>query len=127
MNTNMVWFIVAVLGMTALMWNLSGMDAALSGPDPASDLESGDELEERAPENPSLNGSADSSAGEGDIVGVIISGGQGIVNFIGMLVLLPVELQRLGFPQWFAYPLGRLVQIIGVIGLYQFVTNRVMK
>lgn len=127
MNTNMVWFIVAVLGMSALMWNMAGMDDVLSGPDPAGDLQSGDELEEKAPGTPELNGSADSSAGEGDIVGVIISGGQGITDFIGMLVLLPVELQRLGFPQWFAYPLGRVIQIIGVIGLYQFVTNRVMK
>lgn len=127
MNTNMVWFVVAVIGMSALMWNLAGVGDALGGAGPVDDLESGDELEEQAPDEPRLNGSADSSAGEGDVVGLVISGAQGVVDFIALVILLPTELQKLGFPQWFAYPLGRLAQIIAAIGLFQFASNRVLQ
>lgn len=127
MRTNYAWFLVLAIGISALMWNLSGVDEALTGPGPADELESGGELEDRAPGTPNVNGSASSADGEGDIVGFIISGGQAIAGFVGVVVLLPLELERLGFPYWFAYPIGIGTQFIASIGLIQFVTNRILK
>lgn len=127
MNTNFAWFLVVALGVSALMWQLSAVDSAIAGSGPADDLQSGDELEAKAPDNPRINGSASTSNGESDIVGLVISGAQGVVAFVGMLVLLPLELQRLGFPQWFAYPVGLAVQIIGSIGIIQFASNRELR
>lgn len=127
MRTNAVWFIVMALGIASLMWGLSGVGGVLSGPSAADDLSSGDELESQAPGTPQINGSADTNSGESDIVGLILAGGAGVANFIGMAILLPIELQRLGFPHWFAYPIGLGVQFLATIGLVQFVTNRVMR
>lgn len=127
MRTNFVWFLVIALGISALMWNLAGVDSALSGPSATDDLKSGDELESQAPGEAEVNGSADSNSGESDIVGLVLAGGAGIANFVNMALLLPLELQRLGFPQWFAYPIGLAVQVIALVGLIQFVTNRVLR
>lgn len=127
MNTNYAWVLILSIGVAALMWNLAGVDTVLDGPSPAGDLQSGSELEDEAPDQPRLNGSADSSAGEGDIVGLVISGAKAVSDFIGMVVLLPIELQRIGFPQWFAYPIGLAAQIFAAIGLVQFATNRELR
>lgn len=127
MRTNYVWFLVIALGVSSLMWGLSGVDSALTGPSATDDLKSGDELERQAPGEAEINGSANSNDGESDIVGLILAGGAGIGNFINMVLLLPLELQRLGFPNWFAYPIGLTVQVIASIGLIQFVTNRVVR
>lgn len=127
MRTNYVWFVVIALGVSALMWQLAGVDSALSGPSATDDLQSGDELESQAPGEAEINGSANSNDGESDIVGLILAGGAGIGNFVNMALLLPLELQRLGFPYWFAYPIGLCAQIIALVGLIQFVTNRVVR
>lgn len=127
MRTNFVWFLVLALGISALMWQLAGVGSVLSGDNAAGGLESGDELEAQAPDEPRVNGSANSNTGESDIVGLILAGGAGIANFVNMAVLLPLELQRLGFPYWFAYPIGLGVQVIALIGIIQFLSNRVMR
>lgn len=127
MRTLPVVYLVIAIGVAALMWNLSGVDDALSGPSPADDLESGDELEAQRPGQPDVNGSADSSDGEGDIVGLVISGAQDIGGIGGLVMLLPDELMALGFPSWFAVPIGLLAEFIATIGLVQFVTNRVWR
>lgn len=127
MRTNYVWFLVLALGVSALMWNLAGVDSALSGPSVTDDLQSGSELKNQSPDEARVNGSADSSSGESDIVGLILAGGAGIANFVNMAFLLPIELQRLGFPHWFAWPIGLAVQVIALVGLIQFLSNRVMR
>lgn len=127
MRTNFVWFLVLAMGIAALMWGLAGVDSALTGPSATDDLESGSELESQAPDEARVNGSANSNDGESDIVGLILAGGAGLGNFINMAILLPIELQRLGFPQWFAYPIGLGVQVLALVGLIQFVTNRVLR
>lgn len=127
MRTNFVWFLVLALGISSLMWGLADVDGSLTGPSATDDLKSGDELESQAPGDAEINGSADTNSGESDIVGLIIAGGSGIANFVNMAILLPIELQRLGFPNWFAYPIGLGVQVIALIGLIQFITNRVLQ
>jgi len=58
---------------------------------------------------------------EPTLVGVAISGGQFAASLVASVALLPVELMRLGFPFWFAVPIGGVAQVIAFIGLIQFV------
>jgi len=58
---------------------------------------------------------------EPTLVGVAISGGQFASTLVGAVSLLPLTLMRLGFPVYFAVPLGGLAQIIAFIGLIQFI------
>jgi uncharacterized protein (DUF983 family) len=44
-----------------------------------------------------------------------------------MVVLLPMTLVDLGFPVWFAVPVGAPATIVASIGVIQFVTGRVLR
>jgi len=58
---------------------------------------------------------------EPTLVGVAISGGQFAAQLVASVALLPVTLLRLGFPAYFAVPVGGIAQIVAFIGLVQFV------
>jgi hypothetical protein len=58
---------------------------------------------------------------EPTLVGVAISGGAFAVQLVAAVALLPVTLMELGFPSYFAVPVGGVAQIIAFIGLVQFV------
>lgn len=123
---------VAALGTAALIWGLSGAGAIYGVDDPVSGLESGDALEERSNDSAvsndgTFNGSAENTDGSDNIVGIVISGIGAIVQFATLVALLPFELQRLGFPFWFAFPLGALTQAIVGVGVVQFASNRVFR
>ena len=62
---------------------------------------------------------------EPTLVGVAISGGQFAATLVGSVALLPVTLMRLGFPNYFAVPVGGVAQIIAFIGLIQFVRGTI--
>jgi len=62
---------------------------------------------------------------EPTLVGFAISGGKFIKNAVGAIALLPITLTRLGFPDYFAFPVGGLAQFIGTVGLYKFVRTGV--
>ncbi len=57
-------------------------------------------------------------------VGIALRGGQFLMSMITMVAVLPVGLMRLGFPSFFAIPVGSVAQIIVFIGVIEFVTNR---
>lgn len=61
---------------------------------------------------------------EPTVVGVAISGGQFATQLVAAVALLPVTLMRLGFPNYFAVPVGGVAQTIAVVGVFQFVTGR---
>jgi len=63
-------------------------------------------------------------ANEPTVVGVAISGGQFVAQLVGAVTLLPLTLVRLGFPNYFAVPVGAVAQAIAVVGLFQFVSGR---
>lgn len=58
---------------------------------------------------------------EPTLVGVAISGGQFVAQLVAMVTIFPYTLLRLGFPAYFAVPIGSVAQIIVFIGLIQFV------
>jgi hypothetical protein len=93
---------------------------------PASGLDSPEELRNQSDQSgvkEGVEGDA-SNAGDGDIIGLIIDSGQAVARIAGMVVLLPLELQDLGFPSWFAVPLGLSVQTIVGVGVFQFISGR---
>ena len=108
----------------------SGIGAAVFGASPG-DAETARTLEdigndaEVDPDSESGGIAADVTGdNEPTVVGVAISGGQFVTQLVGAVALLPVTLIRLGFPNYFAVPVGSFAQGIAVIGLYQFVSGR---
>lgn len=114
------------LGVVALMWTGSGISAEV-GSSSVDDLQSGDVVEERANES-EINDqeiSADSTQiDDGSIFGLIVTGLRSFVRIAVMVLLLPLEIEKLGFPWWAAYPLGLLTQLIISIVLIIVAMNR---
>jgi len=120
--------LVVSLGAAITMYQMAGLPALL-GLGTTSDLESDEALENGSgtldPNGQGLEGAANEQ--EGSIVGLIIGGGQAIFTFLGAVALLPFEMNKLGFPWWFALPIGLVLQIhAGITGI-QFGVNRVVR
>lgn len=102
---------------------------AIVGVDNAGGDQATDELQDQADdsavdEEEDVEGSR-AASDEGSLVGVIISAGQSIMEITTMVALLPLTLRNLGFPAWFAAPIGSLVYVVSGIGILQFITGRV--
>jgi hypothetical protein len=124
MKTTYPVLVVMALAVASLMWGMSGI-GSLYTDDRMSEIQSGEDLEKTS-ENSSVHG-YNASAGPnegGNIFGLIISGAVRVSRIAGMVVLLPLELYTLGFPWWFAAPVGTLIELIVGIGILEFVTNR---
>jgi hypothetical protein len=108
------------------MFSGSGFNAIVDGSQEPGEL--GENINEEA--NQSAVQASDSvgvqNTGEddGSIAGLIISGGTGIVQTISLVATAPVTLQRLGFPAWFALPVGSLIYIVVGVGIFQVVSGR---
>jgi len=107
----------------------SGLGAAVFGESPGGaetsrtleDIQSQASVDEDA-KNDEGGLSADiGTDNEPTLVGVAISGGQFLTSLVGAVALLPVTLTRLGFPSYFAIPVGGIAQIVAFIGLVQFI------
>jgi hypothetical protein len=61
---------------------------------------------------------------DGSIIGLIGSGLGTITKIGGAVATLPLTLVNLGFPAWFAYPLGLIGQLLVGIGIIEFAINR---
>jgi|APHM01.1.fsa_nt_gi hypothetical protein len=119
---------VLALGVALLMMQGSGFNALITGSQDPGPL--GDAIGNQADSSPANEGSLNatrSAAGEGSIAGLILGGGETALDVVGLLALLPVTLERLGFPTWFALPLGSIVYIISGLGIAQFVSGRVFR
>lgn len=127
MQTTYPLLFVVSLGVAVLMVTGAGYPAAVGQPGAADDLRSGEELGNQANNSsvggPSFEGAAD-SADEGDVLAFVINGAKSIAQTFGFILLLPFELRRMGFPWWFAGPIGLAAQLIAGIGVAQFAANR---
>jgi hypothetical protein len=127
MRSKSVLGVVLAFGIAFSLLAGSGMGAAIFGESP------GDAETSRTIGDLSSNASVDEDseggglsadvAGDNEptLVGVAISGGSFAAKLVGAVALLPVTLMRLGFPAYFAVPVGGVAQVIGFIGLVQFV------
>jgi len=121
--------VVLSIGIILLMFQGSGFNALVQGSQSPGAV--GDQIQEQGNEsairdNESISGERPSSD-EGSLTGVIINTGGQVLNIVALVLLLPQTLLRLGFPSWFALPVGSLVYIVSGIGMIQFVTGRVLR
>lgn len=128
MRSNVIFGILLSLGVAGAMIAGSGFGGIMGTGNPVSDAT--DEVESQASNSTLDNGSISGEKAPGDdasIISLVITGGQRIAEVIGMVVLLPMTLVDLGFPVWFAVPVGAPATIVASIGVIQFVTGRVLR
>jgi hypothetical protein len=118
--------VVLAFGVAFSLLAGSGIGGAIFGATP------GDAETSRTLDDIANDSSVDPDEGDGlaadvggdnepTLVGVAISGGAFAVQLVAAVALLPVTLMELGFPAYFAVPVGGVAQIIAFIGLVQFV------
>lgn len=121
--------LVLAIGTASLIWGFSGVGQIFGNSDPVSGIDAGDSIvdakNDSAVGGGSFNGSAEGETSGGGIVGIIVSGIGFIVGFVAMVGNLPASLMQLGFPEYFAKPIGYLVVALVGLGVVQFATNRV--
>lgn len=113
------------LAMAGLFMTGSGFNAAVGADDRAPTIS--DQLEEKAESGDTSFSSSARSEDDGSIAGFIISGTQDVVGLIWMVVAMPATLRELGFPEWFAYPLGLGFYVITALGVAQFASGRIFR
>ena len=130
MQTKPIIAVVLAFGVSFSLMAGSGFGAAVYGQSPG-EAETSRTIEEvssqaSVDENSEAGGLSADVAGDNEptVVGVALSGGQFADELVGAVALLPVTLIGLGFPAYFAVPIGGVAQIIAFIGLVQFVTGR---
>ena len=126
MESKSILGVVLAFGVAFALLSGSGLGAAIFGETP------GNADTSRTLDDIASDASVDREDGDGlaadvggdnepTLVGVLISGGQFATSLVGAVTLLPLTLMRLGFPAYFAVPVGAVAQVIAFIGLVQFV------
>lgn len=116
--------LVLCIGVSGAMIGASGFEDAWGTPAPST-AGAQEELENSTSVNPNekpIEGPV--SSGESNIVGLIADGLKSLAGIAAAVAVLPVTLINLGFPGWFAVPIGSLVYMIAGVGIIQFATNR---
>lgn len=120
------FFVVTLLAFAVmgLMFAGSGFNSAVGVDGSNSQLESSvNESSERV--NPADGVEGARAGSDSSIVGIAIGGAQQIAGILVLVGYWPAALQTLGFPGWFATPVGIIAQLIVGIGLFQFATGRI--
>lgn len=131
MRTKGVIGLVLAFGLAFALLAGSGVGATIFGENPG-DAESADTLGDLIDDS-DISEDDDGGGGlvgdvggdnEPTVTGIIISGGQFAAQLVAAVALLPLTLMRLGFPAYFAVPVGGIAQVIALIGLIQFIGGR---
>jgi hypothetical protein len=84
----------------------------------------GEELQDRTNADDTTFNSSARSENEGSVAGFIISGISDVVDTIWLVIVLPITLRELGFPAWFANPVGFGVYALVSVGIAQAAAGR---
>ena len=122
MHTKNVFGVVMAFALMFALIAGSGVGATIFDQNP--DTRGLDEFSETAEENKDPTFSVVSAIAQAPFVGAILQFGGMVRTFIAVVGFLPLWLMRLGFPNYFAAPVGVFTQIIASIGLFQVVTGR---
>jgi hypothetical protein len=130
MRTTFPLAVMLALALTFAMFSGSGFNDIVRG-DNSGVGEASEELDSQAndsavSEDEDVEGSR-AASDEGSLVGVIIGAGQSVMQLFTMVALMPLTLRNLGFPAWFATPVGSLVYVVSGVGILQFITGRVLE
>jgi len=130
MRTIPVVLFVLSLGVSFAIIGGAGVGASIFGVG-SQDAGTQEALDD-AQKNTSLNKSDDGGLrgdvqgnNEPTVVGLVLSAGKAVVNVALVVGLLPYVLINLGFPAYFALPVGGFAQVVAGIGVFQFLTGRV--
>ena len=129
MRTLPVIGFVLAFGVAFAMFSGSGIGTAVFGTDVTqADQGTAEQLEALGEDagaegDPELAGDV-AGDDEPTVIGLALQAGQFGVSLVAAVAVLPNTLINLGFPAWFAVPLGMAAQVIAFIGLAQFVTGR---
>jgi len=129
MRTTYPLAIVLALGLMAAFFAGSGFNAIVTGEhktEQVSDAVNDSANSSVIGDDNNLTGSR-SSSGEGSIVGLVIGASGTVIDIVSMVLLLPLTLRNLGFPVWFAVPVGGFAELLLSIGFIQFVTGRQLR
>lgn len=122
------WGVALVLsiGVASLMFSLSGYAGAYAS-DPTAGLGPvGEGVQEQANKSAVETGVEGAASGSDEpLVNFILNGGGALLSTAKLVLALPLALQSLGFPSWFAFPVGSVVTIGTSIGVVQFITGRI--
>lgn len=127
MRSKSVLGVVLAFGVAFALLAGSGIGAAVFGASPgdADTARTLEDISNDASVDPDSEGGGLGADVTGDneptLVGVAISGGTFASQLVGAVALLPLTLIRLGFPRYFAVPVGGVAQVIAFIGLVQFI------
>lgn len=127
-NAKPFYLAIISIAIGGMIWQLGGFGDLFMAQAPGDQLDSADSINESA-EDSALQGNftGDANPQSGNLVGLIISGGQEIMRMAGLVVWLPYELIALGLPPWAADPLGKLAVIIMSIGIIQMIIGRYLR
>lgn len=126
MDTKYPVLVAIAFALTGMMFTMSGASAAFGGQGGAPALE--EDVNDSAEESSANESDFESDTrSAGSIVGFVISAASQVANFAGLVIGLPVALQQLGFPRFFAYPIGLATQLLVSVGFVQFVSGRVFR
>lgn len=125
MRTIVPVLLVLAIGTAGAMIGASGFADMWGAPPPQTDA-AVEQLEEGSSQVGPNSGpvSGPVSTGDSSIVGLIVNGLTSVVDIAGAVILLPLTLMNLGFPAWFAVPIGTLAELLVGIGIIEFATNR---
>lgn len=120
--------VILAFGLAFALMSGSGIGAIVFGENP-DDAESSGTLDDLIDDSDVDEDDGGLAGNIGDdneptVTGFVISGAQFVASLVGAVALLPLTLMRLGFPSYFAVPVGGIAQIIAFVGLIQFVTGR---
>lgn len=115
--------IVLAFALTAAFFAGSGFNSIVDGGNDMQDLQ--DNVDDSVNVTRDSQVSGDRGRGESSIVGIVIGSASVIRDLVGLALLLPIKLESIGFPRWFAFPVGSVLEIVLIVGFVQFVTGRV--
>lgn len=128
MRTTFLLATVLCIGLAMALFAGSGFNALVQGSQAPGPL--ADSVEEQGNQsviNENQSVSSDRTGSSGSLAGLILSSARTIGEIVGLVSLLPFTLQRLGFPAWFALPIGSVAYIIAGIGVVQFLSGRIFQ
>lgn len=121
-------FLIIAIGAATLMFTLSGY-GGMYQENPTDGLGPvGDAVQDEAA-NSSVNSGVEGAASSTDepLINFVLSGAGALLTTAKLVLFLPVALSNLGFPIWFAGPVGAVIQIGTGIGIIQFISGRVYR
>lgn len=125
MRTKYPILLVVAMATAMMMLSMSGFTANMQAGQ--RDSATAKKNLQATSQNSSVSTGQTGAADTTGIFSYIVTAAAQIFSFIKMVTLLPVTLQRLGFPAFFAYPVGLVTQLVASIGLIQFIGARVYR